>query len=157
MMYLLGFVWERNEQILKGWDLVECLHVFCSLSEADMIMHHAAHGPKIQEGLWTFLWTWETANPLVIMYKKAVGEVVIWLYSFKYIYIRIIFQFIYLYTLCFRFLDFFWSIWNNLDCQVFLKSNLGGQRFVGTGCWCCTALASATSFTGCHGVRYSDM
>lgn len=42
-----------------------------------MIMHHAAHGPKIQEGLWTCLWTWETANPLVIMYKKAVGEVVI--------------------------------------------------------------------------------
>ena len=96
MMYLLGFVWERNEQILKGWDLAECLHVFCSLSEADMIMHHAAHGPKIQEGLWTFLWTWETANPLVIMYKKAVGEVVIWLYSY-----------IYIYTLCFRFLDFF--------------------------------------------------
>ena len=52
-IYILGFVWERNEQILKGWDLAECLHVFCSLSEADMIMHHAAHGPKIQEGLWT--------------------------------------------------------------------------------------------------------
>lgn len=42
-----------NIERLRFGGMFWCLHVFCLLSKADMIMHHAAHGPKIQEGLWT--------------------------------------------------------------------------------------------------------